>query len=93
MTDVEFAEELVRRLNLLAQGGKDVRELMTRMCEDRVRVPESLGEKHPTIQAQYRNDVYEAGLMGLLNGLVPGPYMAAVYDKDSFRLTGFKVLP
>jgi hypothetical protein len=92
VTDAEFADELVRRLNLLAQDGKDVQELMTRMCEDRVRVPESLGEKHPTIQAQY-NGTYEVGLMGLLNGLVSGPYMAAVYDKDSFRLKGFKVLP
>ena len=90
MTDIELADELIKRLNALIHSNQDIRKDIDTLTKTYVHVSRATGE-HPTLQCfqDSSNKEYLLGLLGVLNGIVgvipEGKkegfgYIAAIYD-------------
>ncbi len=83
MTNAELADEIIRRLNVLAQDPA-LREDIQRLLETRIPCSEAAA-RHPTIQT---TGGLLLGFLGLLNGLVGTDpdgqaYIAGSYSADA----------
>lgn len=72
MSDYDFAEELVRRLNMLLNSHEDVPPVLDALFDATVPVlVQSVAELHPTLKPTPNIEgVYQLGFMELLNGLM-----------------------
>jgi len=74
MTDAEFQEQLVQRLNNLLDSHPELPELVSRLIDERINVSDTSVIDHPTVQFLVVNDTvqdyFQLGFLGLLNGLL-----------------------
>lgn len=83
MTDREFAEELIRRLNVMISD-EPVREVVRALVEKRVPVSREVAA-HQSITGIYLNGGYNVGILGVLNGCCMAESIAAIYDRGSLK--------
>lgn len=90
MTDKEFAEELVNRLNRLVAESDSIREMVGRLLDVDVVGCQDCSN-HPSLVVTYKSCQFRVGVMGLLNGLfetrpgvgLTGRVAACYADPDS----------
>lgn len=68
-TELEFAQEIVRRLNILLEKHPDIRNDIEELLETRVNCSTETS-KHPTLTVWRELGVPQLGALGLLNGLL-----------------------
>ncbi len=67
-SDELFAQELVRRLNMLIEN-EHVRDAVGRLMLERVPVDGETAKKHPTLQYHHEDSQDSVGMLGVLNGI------------------------
>lgn len=91
ISDLDFARELVRRLNALRDSSPHAAALLEERVKMKLPAPPEL-VSHPTIQVCLEDGEVRAGLMGILNGIagaIPhGPREGYGYVAACFTLSG-----
>ena len=90
ISDKDFAEELVNRLNKLIETNNDIRRDIFKLVENRVKTLYTTAI-HERIQVIDNNGNYELGVLGLLNGIIENDKIFIFMNIQETNLINFSL--